>query len=277
VTKSKSQRVCLFCGRDLKGVRSQEHVFPQWLLDELEMRAKQVSAVHVFRPDDQDAEAQVLSVRSLSYENIREGRVCARCNNEWMSDLERNCQAILREIIYGRRVPQELSEAECLLIARWATKTAYVLNSSANYTIKVPSQHLRELRESPSNLPWGVVVVATTSTHFGSSWLQSTRWLLCAPDSLTKPIASLMDSRTYKIGIQFGHMVLAVVWHAIPGWWKMFWLDHHTVLWPLRGKCGWHDDDARSLGKLMPEMILPLHLNEIKLVHPRYLQPTDQS
>jgi hypothetical protein len=57
----------------------------------------------------------------------------------------------------------------------------------------------------------------------------------------------------------------------------MFWLGHHTVLWPLRGKCGWHDDDARSLGKLKPEMILPLHLNEIKLVHPRYLQPTDQS
>jgi hypothetical protein len=64
VTKSKSKRVCLFCGRDLKGVRSQEHVFPQWLLDELEMRAKQVSAVHVFRPDDQDAEAQVLTIVS---------------------------------------------------------------------------------------------------------------------------------------------------------------------------------------------------------------------
>jgi hypothetical protein len=66
--------------------------------------------------------------------------------------------------------------------------------------------------------------------------------------------------------------LLLVVWHAIPGWWKMLWLGQHTVLWPWRGKCGWHADDVSILGALEPHLVLPLYMNEIKLVHPRYLQ-----
>ena len=90
---------------------------------------------------------------------------------------------------------------------------------------------------------------------------------------LTKRIASLMDTRTYKIALQLGHMVLVVVWHSLPGWWMMLWTDHHTALWPWRGKCGWHNDNISNLGNLTPDMVLPLHMNEIKLVHPRYLAP----
>jgi hypothetical protein len=83
--------------------------------------------------------------------------------------------------------------------------------------------------------------------------------------------ADLMDARTYKIGVQFGHMILIVVWHSIPGWWKMLWSGHHTVMWPWRGKCGWHYDDDSNRDKLMPNMELPLQMHEIKLVHHRYL------
>lgn len=72
-------------------------------------------------------------------ENVREGRICARCNNGWMSGLEQSCQGILLDMIRGRRQPGQLSETECLLVARWAAKTAYVLNSSANFTIKAPT------------------------------------------------------------------------------------------------------------------------------------------
>src|SRR6266853_933839 len=72
-------------------------------------------------------------------------------------------------------------------------------------------------------------------------------------------------------GIQFGHMLLLVIWHAIPGWWKMLWSGQHTALWPWRGKCGWHDDDASILGKVDADMIRTVHVNEVKLVHPRYL------
>jgi hypothetical protein len=271
VRQCKNPRACLFCGDTLTGVRSQEHVFPQWILDELKIRGKQVSAVHVFRAPDPDSEPEVLSSRALAIENIREGRICAGCNNGWMSDLEHSCREILLALAHGQRQPGQLSEAECLPVARWMAKTAYVLNSSANYTIKVPAQHLRELHENARKLPWGVVVIATIGPFVNSGWFQSTRWQLCAPDNLTNRIAGLMDTRTYKIGIQLGHMLLLVVWHAIPGWWKMLWHGQHTVLWPWRGKCGWHYDDDSILRRLGPDMILPVQVNEIKLVHPRYL------
>lgn len=269
--KARTQRICLFCGEDLSAGRSQEHVFAQWLLDALSIRAEHVSAVHLFRPEDPAAEPEVLSERSLTLENVREGRVCAPCNNGWMSELEGGCKGVLLDLIHGRRQPSQLSEAECLPIARWAAKTAYVLNSSANYTIKAPPQQLRELRENTHNLPWGVVVIAATGPFRNFGWFQSNRWILCGPDNLTKRIAGLMDTCTYKIGIQFGHMLLIVAWHVIPGWWKMLWSDQHCVLWPWKGKCGWHYDDASILDALGPDMVLPIHVQQIKLVRPRDL------
>jgi hypothetical protein len=271
VSRPKTQRECLFCAEDLSGVRSQEHVFPKWLLNELKIREVRVSAVHLFRPEEMRSEAEVRSVRSLALENIREGRVCDHCNNGWMSDLEDSCKGILLDMIRGRRLPGQVSKAECLPVARWAAKTAYVLNSSANYPIKAPPQQLRELHENSRKLPWGVVVIATTGPFVNFGWFQSNRWQLCAPDNLTKRIAGLMDTRTYKIGVQFGHMILLVAWHAIPGWWKMLWSGQHVVLWPWEGKCGWHQDDVSILDTLAPEMVLPAHIQEVKLVHPRYL------
>lgn len=269
--QSNKQRVCLFCGEDLKGIRSQEHVFPQWLLDELSIRAEQVSAVHVFQPEDPASESRVINERSLTLEKVREGRICARCNNGWMSNLERNCKGILLDMIRGQRQPRQLSETERLLVARWAAKTAYVLNSSANYPIKAPPQQLRELRENTHKLPWGVVVVAATGPFLNFGWFQSNCWTLCAPDNLTKGIAGLMDTRTYKIGLQLGHMLLIVAWHAIPGWWKMLWSDQHVVLWPWKGKCGWHEADVSVLDTLAPNIVLRVHVQHIMLVHPRYL------
>ena len=271
VTQKKRPRVCLFCGVALTGVRSQEHVFPKWLLDELGIRDKQVSAVHLFRPPSGVSDVRVVSSRDLVLENIREGRLCATCNNGWMSDLEQGCREVLLALVQARGSPKDLSEQECLRVARWAAKTAYVLNSSANYTIKVPPQHLRELRENTRKLPWGVVVVAATGAFLSSGWFQSTQWQLCAPEALTSRIENLMDTRTYKIGIHFGHMVLLVIWHSIPGWWKMIWSGQHTPLWPWRGQCGWHYDDTSILGSVGAEIILPVHVNEVKLVHPRYL------
>ena len=140
MARQEHTRVCLFCGEALTGVRSQEHVFPQWLLQELGIRDRQVSAVHLFQPPDAASPLQLLSSRALALENMREGRLCAGCNNGWMSDLENTCRQTLLSLVQARQSPEQLSELECLLVARWAAKTAYVLNSSANYTIKVPTQ-----------------------------------------------------------------------------------------------------------------------------------------
>jgi len=271
VQQDKRQRACLFCGDALTGVRSLEHVFPLWLLKELGISDQQVSAVHLFRSPEADSSMKVLGSRGLALENIKEGRICEGCNNGWMSDLEHSCREVILSLVRARRAPEQLSQEECLSVARWAAKTAFVLNSSANYTAKVPAQHLRELHATTSKLPWGVVVVAATGPFVSSAWIQTTRWQLCAPDPLTSRIANLMDTRSYKIGLHLGYLLLLVIWHSIPGWRKMLWSGQHTALWPWRGKCGWHDDNASILGSLGAEMILPVHLGEVKLVHHRYL------
>ncbi len=121
-------------------------------------------------------------------------------------------------------------------------------------------------------------MIAATVPFVNFEWFQSNRWVLCGPDNLTKRIAGLMDTRTYKIGVQFGRMLLMVAWHAIPGWWKMPWSNQHVPLWPWKGKCGWYEDDVSALDTLVPKMVLPVHLEQkIKLVRPRDLGRVAQS
>jgi hypothetical protein len=74
-------------------------VFPQWLLQELGIRDNQVSAVHLFKPLDGASPMELLSTRDLALENIREGQLCAACNNGWMSDLENSCRETLLSLV----------------------------------------------------------------------------------------------------------------------------------------------------------------------------------
>jgi hypothetical protein len=133
---------------------------------------------------------------------------------------------------------------------------------------------LTALFERPSKLPWGVVVVGASTSFTDFAWCQSTVWQLCAPDFLTARIAPLMNERTYKIGLHFGHLVLVVTWHSIPGWQLMLWSGIHTVLWPWSGKCGWHFDPTGALAEAPADMSVHILGNAIKLVHPRYLAPS---
>ncbi|HEY2496814.1 MAG TPA: hypothetical protein VGK24_07080 [Candidatus Angelobacter sp.] len=190
-----------------------------------------------------------------------------------MSQLEQVSIPVLTDLIRGRKRLEELDRPTSLIIGRWATKTAYMLNSSANFPIKVPRNHLWQLFQQPSKLPWGVVVVGAHSQFTEFSWCQSTMWQLCGPDKLTAPIADLINERTYKIGLHFGHLVLLTVWHSIPKWLFMLWTDLHTGVWPWKGKCGWHFDSRVILDSTPADMAVHVHGNAIKLVHHRYLAP----
>ena len=188
-----------------------------------------------------------------------------------MSNLEQSCKPILVDLIHGRKSLDELDRIECLMVGRWAAKTAYTLNSSANFPIKVPQSHIWSLFEHLSRLPWGVGVVGARAGSTDFAWFQSTVWVLCGPDHLTSRIAPLMNERSYKIGLHFGSLVLITAWHSIPKWLMMFWTDVQTGIWPWEGKCGWHSDPTSVLNSVPPEMSVYAHVSAVKLVHERYL------
>ena len=146
-------RTCLFCGSDLSGNRAREHVIPRWLLQELEIESE------IIRPAVAKTEdMEIVGHRRHSMGAMQEGNVCALCNNGWMCQLEAHVKPLLLALIDRSLSPERMTDEQRYLVSRWATKTAYMLNSSSNLEEKIRPEHLRSLQSESSRLPDGVFV-----------------------------------------------------------------------------------------------------------------------
>src|SRR2546428_2169378 len=170
-----SQRACVWCRNQLSASRAKEHVVPDWLLRHLKVSSETVEATIAATADE-----NVVSVRRHILDAMKEGRVCEECNCGWMSDLEQAAKPVLVPVIDGQRSVLTLSASERLLVARWAAKTAFMLNSSSdqsNMGMRVPVEHFDFLRTHLDELPSGVGVF--TGHGPGSrdfSWVQENKW-----------------------------------------------------------------------------------------------------
>lgn len=80
-------RVCAFCNREPERW-SEEHVIPQWLLDYMGITAQD----QTFQGYAMSG-GEVTAQRIFATRRLVEGRVCAACNNGWMSELENTAKA----------------------------------------------------------------------------------------------------------------------------------------------------------------------------------------
>jgi hypothetical protein len=109
-------KTCIFCGGP--GPFTKEHIIPEWAAKLLRVRRVRVTP-------------RRLGVADKPWESVGSfgatvSRVCKkRCNNGWMSDLEKLAQPILRQMIIPRR-PVRLSADERVIVACWLWKLAIV-------------------------------------------------------------------------------------------------------------------------------------------------------
>lgn len=84
-------------------------------------------------------------------------RVCASCNNGWMSNLQRAAKPILVPLIEGNW--HLLAEASCEILAAWVAMTTAVLEFADETTIAVTAEDRRYLRRETRLPPrWAVWV-----------------------------------------------------------------------------------------------------------------------
>lgn len=69
------------------------------------------------------------------------GGVCGECNGGWMSSLEVSTMEVLKSLISAEIDIESVSQDKMKNIAKWAYKTATVLNSTTNYFKMVPPEH----------------------------------------------------------------------------------------------------------------------------------------
>lgn len=231
---------CLFCETLLDRTnRSREHVIPAWLAQHLAVTNESIT------PNHRSSETgEIVSIRKQTVDELLEGRVCATCNNGWMSSLEQTIQPLLIQLMATQQHVRDLDPEQHIQLARWACKTAWVLNSSSNFHQNVPREHFRHVYGHEHTLPSRVIVIAqhhSSTRQF--SWLQCATWPAEVSEEVTKTDIETLARGSYKIGLQFGDLMLLVTYWPHDGWYYSLQMDLHIPLWPLRGVCGWHSGD----------------------------------
>jgi hypothetical protein len=209
-----SGKTCIFCGMDMSGKRAVEHIVPQWLIDHLDVRRKEIApALH-------EAETGMLvGRRQHTVSRFLAGSVCATCNNGWMSELERRTKPILIRLIADQHELAGLTDLERLTIARWTLKTAAVMNrvgppGDPEYpeARPIPDEHLRSLHAG--SVPAEVLVVGGGYTSDRPlEFMQSTSWTW--PEA-SVPLREEDKKGSYKVGFAFRGLILGLAYYPNP-------------------------------------------------------------
>ncbi len=232
----------MFCATRLSVVaRSKEHVIPRWLQEHLSIAQDKLSPTHLSffdneRPRDGH---RVVSARAHNVDNLVAGHVCSKCNNGWMSDLEVATAPILVALMSTQREVHQLAESERFLVARWATKTAFVLNRSSNYHQVIGDDLAGQLRSNSTMLPPGVSVVGQHHDDLGETfnWFQTQTWV--ARTQLPQDELRRLLGTSLKVSLHVGRLILLVSYWPHPGWVYIYEKYLHVPLYPFRGPVMW--------------------------------------
>lgn len=157
------RKQCIFCSNG-KSFKSKEHVFPQWVLEELNLRntVRPFSETSLQNINDTQPIFDRKTKAKKNFGNYVSPFVCDDCNLGWMSRLEAKAKPVLLPLIHGTGSLDTLSKEEKVLISRWAAKTACVIDS-----VNQPTDLIYLAAESAEirtryNLPPGWAVFAKT-------------------------------------------------------------------------------------------------------------------
>ena len=220
------RHTCVFCNQEPQ-TWSAEHAIPQWLLDSMGITA-QHQTFQGYAASGGDLEER----RIFATRRFVEGRVCASCNNGWMSELENSARPLLIALFEHKRGLWELTADEAALVAKWAVKSAYVLANVSLASAPAPPAHLREMCGRTGRIPAGVCVFGFQIGYDQHvSFLQIPAWPRVADGGRT-PERVESDAGTYKIAWQIRNLMLLVARYSDPTAQLVPVAGLHVPIWP---------------------------------------------
>lgn len=199
---------CIFCGR--AGERlTREDAWPKWISEVVGQKGKHtVSVTHAFGVTKRKKKVGLI---------LKLRVVCQRCNNEWMSAMEKRTKATLTPMISGaslldenlhghkRKVP--LDTKDQILVSTWAVKTVMVMEFIEDLIPPLAVPEHRQVLMETNQPPEGYTV--WIAGHRGGD----APWTSYRPFTLTlhPHNPAIEDLSFYVSTIQIGYLVLQVV------------------------------------------------------------------
>lgn len=200
---------CIFCENG-KSFKKKEHVFPDWLLEELNYKTKTQPFFETQFNKITDFEVDSVSKlrANFNFDNFRSPYVCDDCNGGWMCNLEGKIKPILVPPIHEHRGLETLTKSEKLLIARWAVKTTCVIKSVNFFKLSNFSFDPKVIRNRQTLPPGWAVFAFTHKPTSTISWYSNN--VCCIEGILTDELqAKVEESR--KTIFQLKNLVIATI------------------------------------------------------------------
>jgi hypothetical protein len=219
--------LCVFCNQQ-PDKWSEEHAIPQWLLDYMGITAQDQTFQGYAMTGGEATKQRIFATRRLV-----EGRVCATCNNGWMSELENTAKATLIALIEHKRAVWELTADESAWVAKWAVKSAFVLANVSLASAPAPAEHLWKLCGAAGQIPAGVCVFGFQIGYDQNvSFLQIPAWpQILQPGQEPQPTQGIPGA--YKIAWQFRNLILLVAHYSAPPAELVPVSGLHVPIWPV--------------------------------------------
>lgn len=199
---------CIFCQCDFTPDNRDtvEHVLKQSWIEELghqntEMPGKWIRQGEVIRDITDRGALQVVT-----------GKVCARCNNGWMNDLDESVGKDLLDLARAKFHPSSLDVRARFRFARWLLKTTCVHRSAWPRDLRhLPLELMRSV-ESPSFLPRGFIAYAalTMPGRVGLRASSMHNWVYFVEDS--NYLALMPEEQRTKAAFQFDRLLIGCAW-----------------------------------------------------------------
>jgi hypothetical protein len=148
-----------------------------------------------------------------------------------MNELETEAMEILKPLVAGTTSLFSISDAERTIVAKWATKTAYVVSYAAPLKKTADPSQLRYMKENKGAVPPRVGVFGCqndASADFHQ--IQRNHWYHLT-NAMPTPVP---PAGTYKIALQFRYLMLLVAHWSGSDSELMLAAGIHIPLWPLR-------------------------------------------
>lgn len=92
---------CIYCKKEATGKeKTNEHVIPQWIIKELDIKHSKIGLVSLSK------ELELLDTR-YPVVNTLTHKVCQKCNNGWLSKIDKSCSEMLKILMQGV-IPEHL-------------------------------------------------------------------------------------------------------------------------------------------------------------------------
>lgn len=116
-------KTCIFCQKSASEVKiTKEHILPKWMRKRIPLSPDYQKNV-LYTSTTQEVKPLVRNMPGLSPFEMTVSRVCAECNNGWLSiELEAPLQPIIEKLILSKSISLDIDIQR--LLALWAIKTA---------------------------------------------------------------------------------------------------------------------------------------------------------